>query len=266
MIKTGFEYFDETIHDLEKYRLILIGERPNIGKTAFVVSLARNIAVDQQIPMALFSLELSSEQVLSRVTCNVCRLDYNKVINGQLSDKEKDFFASTQEKLKESPLYIDDSKALSVSDFACKLRNTIKEHKVKVVIVDYLQLMKANKNRESSKQESTYVLKCLRKLADELHITIVLMSLLQRRRKRTQEKPTLHSLKAMVSSFDKYAELAALIYVPDYYYSILPDIEMKENNSDYMARIMIETNHFGPKKSFLLFFNIGACRLYNRIV
>lgn len=205
---TGFLKFDELIGNLDRARLIIVGGRTAMGKTTFAISMAKNIAVDQQIPTAFFSLEMTLKLLSLRVVCNICQLDNRKIMNGQLTKKEANLFAFKKRELNELPLYIDDTQGLSISEFNTRVRTLIDRHNVRVVIIDYLQLLNGDKTYENRKQESTNVLKRLRGLADELNITIVVLSQLQRRKVRGWIKPTIYSLRVYVS-FDKYADVVA---------------------------------------------------------
>lgn len=260
---TGFKAFDEMIGNLDKVRLILVGGRPAMGKSAFAISLAKNIAVEQKISSLFFSLEMSSEQLLRRIVCNICQLDGRRLLNGFLSEKEKALFETEKENLIKFPLYIDDTPGLSIQEFHSIVKNMVREHDVKVVFIDYLQLMNADVKIDDHIKEVSLITKNLRRLADDLNITIVVCTQICRRKVRGWKKTCLVNLR-MYGTMDKYADVVALIHRPEYYH--LQNSESKDQDKHGLAQIFIRKNCHGEKGYFFLKFDSGASRFYEPII
>ena len=259
-ISTGFPKFDELIHGLEKVRLIVVGGRSAMGKSAFVISIAKNVAVDQRIPIGFFSLELSAKHITNRLACNISELDAKKVEQESWDENERDVFHKGIEKLKACPIYIDDTPGLSIIEFESKARQMIDEHNVKLFFVDYLQLMSGSGEIENRIREYSMIAKRLRELADKLNITIIVCSQLQDRKFKGWKKPCLVNLKAY-GNIDKYADVVALIHRPEYY--CILSSETKKQNKDGIAEFLVKKNTIGPIGRFLLRFDVGASRFYS---
>jgi len=173
-LSTGFPKIDEMTSGWQNSDLIIIAARPAMGKTAFVVSMARYMAVDQGIPVALFNLEMSSVQLVKRFLSNVCEIDGQKIKSGRLDDVEWARLNNRMAGLEAAPLYINDTPSLSVFELRTKARRLVSQHQVKLIIIDYLQLMNASGmsfgNRE---QEVSTISRSLKMLAKELNIPII---------------------------------------------------------------------------------------------
>ncbi|MBF1047763.1 MAG: replicative DNA helicase, partial [Porphyromonadaceae bacterium] len=143
-LSTGFPKIDEMTSGWQNSDLIIIAARPAMGKTAFVVSMARYMAVDQGIPVALFNLEMSSVQLVKRFLSNVCEIDGQKIKSGRLDDVEWARLNNRMAGLEAAPLYINDTPSLSVFELRTKARRLVSQHQVKLIIIDYLQLMNAS--------------------------------------------------------------------------------------------------------------------------
>ena len=180
-ISSGFGGIDAMTAGWQKSDLIIIAARPAIGKTAFVLSMAKYIAVDNKIPVALFNLEMSSVQLVKRLISNVCELPGEKLKNGQLEQFE---WAQLDERisvLENTPLFIDDTPSLSVFELRTKVRRLVREHDIKIIIIDYLQLMNASgMNFGNREQEVSTISRSLKMLAKELDIPIIALSQLNR--------------------------------------------------------------------------------------
>ena len=180
-LTSGFKDIDELTSGWQNSDLIIIAARPAMGKTAFVVSMAKNMAVDHGIPVALFNLEMSAVQLVKRFLSNVCEIDGQKIKSGRLDDGEWTRLHNRIGMLEGAPLYINDTPSLSVFELRTKARRLVREHQVKMIIIDYLQLMNASGmsfgNRE---QEVSTISRSLKMLAKELNIPIIALSQLNR--------------------------------------------------------------------------------------
>ena len=170
-ISSGFDGIDAMTAGWQKSDLIIIAARPAIGKTAFVLSMAKYIAVDNKIPVALFNLEMSSVQLVKRLISNVCELPGEKLKSGQLENFEWTQLDERISVLENTPLYIDDTPSLSVFELRTKVRRLVREHDIKIIIIDYLQLMNASgMNFGNREQEVSTISRSLKMLAKELDI------------------------------------------------------------------------------------------------
>ena len=180
-IASGFHALDRMTSGWQNSDLVILAARPAMGKTAFALSMAKNIAVDQNIPVALFSLEMSNVQLINRVIVNTCEIKGEKIKSGQLEDYE---WAQLDNKIKDligKPMFVDDTPSLSVFELRTKARRLVKEHGVKLIMIDYLQLMNASGMSFGSRQEEVSTIsRSLKGLAKELNIPILALSQLNR--------------------------------------------------------------------------------------
>ena len=152
-ISTGFTKLDKITAGWQPSDLVIIAGRPAMGKTSFALSLAKNIAIDNRIPVAFFSLEMNNVQLVNRLLSNVCSISGSKILSGQLDPSDWERFDNNLRKMDGAPIYVDDTPGLSVFELRTKARRLVREHGIKVLIVDNLQLMNANGNRFNSRQE-----------------------------------------------------------------------------------------------------------------
>ena len=180
-LQSGFHKLDRLTSGWQNSDLIIIAARPAMGKTAFVLSMAKNMAVDYNYPVAVFSLEMSSLQLVNRLISNVCSLESEKIRNGQLNQPEWENLMTRTRSLSTAPLYIDDTPSLSIFELRTKARRLVREHGVKIIIIDYLQLMNATGMKFGSReQEVSTISRNLKQLAKELNIPIIALSQLNR--------------------------------------------------------------------------------------
>lgn len=152
-LPTRFVKLDEITSGFQPSDLIILAGRPAMGKTTLAVSLIRNIAIDNKVPVAFFSMEMTKVQVMQKLISNYCTIDGKKVINGQLDPVDWESYDARRKAMKGSPLYIDDTPGLSIYDLKTRARRMAREHKIKLIIIDYLQLMNANGMRFYNRQE-----------------------------------------------------------------------------------------------------------------
>jgi len=180
-LESGFTKLDKMTSGWQNSDLIIIAARPAMGKTAFVLSMAKNIAVDYRNPVALFSLEMSNVQLVNRLIANVCEIPSEKIKSGQLANYEWQQLDYKLKNLMDAPLYVDDTPSLSVFELRTKARRLVREHGVRIIIIDYLQLMNASGMAFGSRQEEVSTIsRSLKGLAKELSIPIIALSQLNR--------------------------------------------------------------------------------------
>ncbi len=224
-ISSGYTNLDKMTSGWQNSDLIIIAARPAMGKTAFALSMARNIAIEQGIPMALFSLEMSNVQLINRVITNVCEIESGKLRNGQLMPFEWGQLDSKIKSLYGKPLYLDDTPGLSVYELRSKARRLVQEHGIKIIMIDYLQLMTANtSNRFGSRQEEVSTIsRSLKGLAKELNIPIIALSQLNRDVEKREggdgkqgKRPQLSDLRES-GAIEQDADIVCFIHRPEYY-------------------------------------------------
>ncbi len=176
-IPTGYTDLDDKTSGWQNSDLVIIAGRPAMGKTAFALSLAKNIAVDEHIPVAFFSLEMSNVQLVNRLISNVCEISGKKILNGQLDKEEWKRLDRNLRLLQGAPIYVDDTPGMGIFELRTKARRLVRENKVRLIIIDYLQLMNANGSRFGSRQEEVSTIsRSLKGLAKELNIPILALS------------------------------------------------------------------------------------------
>jgi replicative DNA helicase len=195
-IRTGYYDLDELTNGLQNSDLIILAARPSIGKTSLALNIATNVAFDTKIPVAIFSLEMSKEQLVERVICSFSEVNLQKFRTGNLTDQAYANIASSIGKIHTIPFYIDDTPDVSIMDVRSKARRLQAEKGTFLLIVDYLQLMHSQERVENRVQEISKITRQMKNLARELHIPIILLSQLSRDiEKRQDKKPVLSDLR-----------------------------------------------------------------------
>ncbi len=247
-ITSGFEDIDKMTSGWQKSDLVIIAARPAMGKTAFVLSMAKNIAVDYKIPVAVFNLEMSSVQLGKRLISNVCEISNDSLKSGKLSTDEWGRLSETIKVLDDAPLYINDTPSLSVFQLRSQARWLVKDKGVQMIIIDYLQLMNASGmgfgNRE---QEVSIISRSLKTLAKELKIPIIALSQLNRGvENRTGDKnskrPQLSDLRES-GAIEQDADMVCFIHRPEYY-QIFQDEEGRDLHG--VGEFIIAKHRNGP--------------------
>ena len=220
-ISTGFTRLDDMTCGWQNSDLVIIAGRPAMGKTAFALSLAKNIAADQKIPMAFFSLEMSDVQLTNRLISNACKIEGKKLLSGQLDRADWLKLDRKIDILKDAPLYIDDTEGLSVMDLRSKARRLVKEHGVRLIMIDYLQLMTASGMKYNSRQEEVSLIsRSLKGLAKELNIPVLALSQLNRgvesRVGAEGKRPQLSDLRES-GAIEQDADMVVFLHRPEYY-------------------------------------------------
>lgn len=267
-IASGFHALDRMTSGWQNSDLVILAARPAMGKTAFALSMAKNIAVDQNIPVALFSLEMSNVQLINRVIVNTCEIKGEKIKSGQLEDYE---WAQLDNKIKNligKPMFVDDTPSLSVFELRTKARRLVKEHGVKLIMIDYLQLMNASGMSFGSRQEEVSTIsRSLKGLAKELNIPILALSQLNRGvENRPGGENTLDSKRPQLSdlresgAIEQDADMVIFIHRPEYYH-----LYKDENGNDLRGKavIIIAKHRNGAVGDVLLTFKGQYARFEN---
>jgi replicative DNA helicase len=221
-IATGFEKLDKITSGWQPSDLIIIAARPGMGKTAFVLSMARNIAIDFGHPVALFSLEMSSVQLITRLISSETGLSSEKLRTGKLEKHEWEQLSIKVKNLEKAPLFIDDTPSLSIFDLRAKSRRLASQHGIKLIVVDYLQLMTAGgsngKGGGNREQEISTISRNLKALAKELSVPVIALSQLSRavETRGTSKRPLLSDLRES-GAIEQDADIVSFIYRPEYY-------------------------------------------------
>jgi len=217
-LATGYSELDALTSGWQNSDLIIIAARPAMGKTAFVLSMAKNMAVDFNIPVAVFSLEMSNIQLVNRMISNVCEIKGETIRSGRLSDREWEQLNARVKFLFGAPMYIDETPGLSITELRTKARRLVREHGVKIIIIDYLQLMNASGMKFGSReQEVSTISRNLKALAKELNIPIIALSQLNRSTETREDKrPVLSDLRES-GAIEQDADFVAFIHRPEYY-------------------------------------------------
>ena len=216
-IPTGFHELDIMTAGLQKSDFIVIAGRPSMGKSALAASIVEHAGVVQKVPCAFFSLEMSKEQLVQRMLCSVAHVNAHKVRTGFFSPNDWPKLMEAAQKLSESPVFIDDSAAISVLELRAKARRLKARHDIKLVVVDYLQLMKSTSASESRQQEISEITRSLKALARELDVPVIGISQLSRAvEQRADHRPMLSDLRES-GAIEQDADLVILLLREEYY-------------------------------------------------
>ena len=216
-VPSGFTALDRITSGWQKSDLVIIAARPGMGKTAFVVSALRNAAVDFKIPVAIFSLEMASVQLVNRMISAEAELEGEKIKKGNLADHEWAQLVHKTSRLSSAPIFIDDTPALSILELRAKCRRLKAEHNVQLIVIDYLQLMRGEQggNRE---QEIASISRALKGIAKELNVPVLALSQLSRgvETRGGDKRPQLSDLRES-GSIEQDADIVMFLYRPEYY-------------------------------------------------
>lgn len=218
-LNTGFSELDAITAGLQPSDMIILAARPSMGKTALALNIARNVAVSQQesTAVALFSLEMSKEQLALRLLCSEARVTQDNVRHAMISDDDMGRLAQAVEKLWECPIYIDDTPSISVLEMRGKCRRLKAEHGLGLIVIDYLQLMNSSGRAENRVQEIAIIARGLKALAREMKVPVIALSQLSRMvESRSPRRPQLSDLRES-GAIEQDADLVLFLYRPAYY-------------------------------------------------
>ena len=256
---TGFTDLDYLTSGFQPSDLIILAARPSMGKTAFALNIARNTAVEAQNAVALFSLEMSKEQLTMRMLCAEARVDSHRLRGGFLSNEDWANITQAASVLSEAPIFIDDSPDLSSLDVRAKARRLKMDNKLGLVIIDYLQLMQGRRNTERRDLEISEISRSLKALAKELEVPVVALSQLNRKlEERTDKRPKLSDLRES-GALEQDADVVMFIYRDEVY-------NRDENNPNAgKAEIIVAKHRNGPTGDVPLAF-VHACTRFENLM
>lgn len=238
-ISTGFTDFDAKTAGLQKSDLILIAARPSMGKTAFVLNVAQYAAVRDHVPVAIFSLEMSKEQLVNRMLCAEALVDAQKVRTGELNSDDWSKLVESMGVLSEAPIYIDDTPGITAMEIRAKCRRLKIEKGLGLVVIDYLQLMSGSDRSDSRQQEISEISRSLKAIAREIEAPVIALSQLSRAcEARSDHRPMLSDLRES-GAIEQDADLVAFLYRDEYYF---PEKTEKKNQ----AELIIAKQRNGP--------------------
>ncbi len=246
-VASGFTDFDRQTAGLQRSDLIIVAGRPSMGKTAFAINLAENAIIKEGMSVAVFSMEMSGEQLSMRMMSSLGRIDQHKVRTGRLEDEDWPRLTSAVEILKDAKLYIDDTPALTPAELRSRCRRLAREHGLDMVIVDYLQLMQVPGTKENRATEISEISRSLKAMAKELDIPVIALSQLNRSlEQRPNKRPVMSDLRES-GAIEQDADVIVFIYRDEVYDDESPD--------KGVAEIIIGKQRNGPigtiKLSFL---------------
>ena len=251
-VGTGFTELDRITAGWQRSDLIILASRPGMGKTAFALTMARNVTVDFKKPVAFFSLEMSAVQLVTRLIASETGISAEKLKRGDLTNDEWDQLSVKIGNLVEAPLFIDDTPALSIFELRAKSRRLKSQHNIELIVVDYLQLMQGSSDTKGNReQEISHISRSLKSLSKELNIPVIALSQLSRNvESRTSKKPILSDLRES-GAIEQDADLVLFIYRPEYY-------KLDEDNHGKptagLAEISIAKNRNGATKDITMKF------------
>lgn len=251
-IGTGFNDIDFLLSGFQDSNLIVLAARPGQGKTAFVINVAQHISVNLKIPVGIFSLEMSKEELVDRLLINQSDIDAWRLKTGKLSEEDFEKLSQAMGELADAPIFIDDTPGISINEMRTKARRLQLEHNLQILIVDYLQLADPGKRFESRVQEVTYVSQNLKNLARELKIPVVAVSQLSRAvEHRGEKKPQLADLRES-GAIEQDADVVMFLYSQD-----------EEMLPQRIVKVLVAKHRNGPTGEKELLFRGDRIRFYN---
>ena len=263
-ITTGYTDLDDATSGWQASDLIILAGRPAMGKTSFALSLAKNAAIDNNIPVAFFSLEMNNVQLVNRLISNVCEIEGKKILNGNMDQQDWQRLDVNLRKMQGKPLYIDDTPGLSIFELRTKARRLAREKGIKMIMIDYLQLMNANGMRFGNRQEEVSTIsRSLKGLAKELNIPVLALSQLNRTVENREgiegKRPQLSDLRES-GAIEQDADMVLFVHRPEYYHIYQDE---KGNDLHGMAQVIIAKHRKGSTGDVLLTFEGQYTRFSN---
>ena len=243
-ISTGFVEFDRMTNGLHAAEMIVIAARPSMGKTALAMNIAEHVAVHEKLPVAVFSLEMSSQQLVQRLLCSRARVNLQKVRDGFLAERDFPSLTAAASRLAEAKIFIDDSAGLTILELRAKARRMKAQQDIKLIVVDYLQLLRSTTRRaqDNRQLEISEISAGIKGLAKELKVPIIVLAQLNRQPEaRTGGKPRLSDLRES-GSIEQDADLVGLLVRPEIY----EDDEEARAEKEGEAELIIAKQRNGP--------------------
>ncbi|WP_185862027.1 replicative DNA helicase [Blattabacterium cuenoti] len=266
-ISSGFYKMDKITSGWQNSDLIILASRPGMGKTTFMLSMVKNIVVEQKIPVIIFSLEMSSIQLITKLISSETGISSEKIKRANLSNLDWECLINKSKKLKDAPLFIDDTPSLSIFSLRAKCRHLISQHGIKLILIDYMQLMGINdhgskfQNRE---QEISIISRNLKSIAKELDIPIIALSQLSRavETRGGSKRPLLSDLRES-GAIEQDADIVLFIYRPEYYGFRIWDSDEENDSCVGQAEIIIAKHRNGGLDKFRLKFISDQAKFVN---
>ena len=264
-LRTDFYELDTMTNGLQKSDLIIIAARPSMGKTALALNIAQNVAIKEKVPVAVFSLEMSKEQLVQRMLCSQAEVDTQRLKTGNMQSKDWDKLASAMNDFANAPIYIDDTSGCTLTDIRAKCRRLKMEEKdLGLVVIDYLQLMESSGKEDRMQQIST-ISRGLKTLARELDVPVVVLSQLNRAvESRTDKRPMLSDLRES-GAIEQDADIVMFIYRDEYYKKTDEDDEVTKAAAKGESEIIIAKHRNGPVGMVKLLFQGNITKFKNPI-
>jgi replicative DNA helicase len=257
-IMTGFHDMDEMLNGMQRGEMIIVAARPSMGKTSFAMNMIEGVAADQQIPCAVFSLEMSKQQLAQRLLCSRGNIDSHKLRKGMLSNEDHQKLAMVVGELAKAPIFVDDAAGLTVLDLRAKCRRLKREHNIQAIMIDYLQLMEESTG-DSRQQQISTISRGIKAVARELMVPVVCLSQLNRASEgRDGHRPRMSDLRES-GAIEQDADVIMLLHREDYYH---------KGEADYVqtnvAEVIIEKQRNGPTGMVELIFDGKCTRFRNK--
>ncbi len=256
-LETGFFELDDMMNGLQNGEMVIVAARPSMGKTAFAMNIVEHIAADSMMPCAVFSLEMSKQQLAQRMLCSRGEIDAHKLRKGMLQAHEYAHLANVVGELAKAPIWVDDSPGLTPLELRAKARRLKLQHDVKCIMIDYMQLMD-NPGVESRQQQISEISRGIKAVARELNIPVIALSQLNRASEgRDGHRPRMSDLRES-GSIEQDADVIALLHREDYYRMSEPDFQ-----PDNIAEVIIAKQRNGPTGTVKLTFMNKTTRFEN---
>jgi replicative DNA helicase len=256
-LESGFHELDDMLNGLQKGEMIIVAARPSMGKTAFAMNIVEHVAADQRLPCAIFSLEMSKQQLAQRMLCSRGQIDAHKLRKGMLNSQEYTKLATVVGELAKAPIWVDDSPGLSPLELRAKARRLKRQHDIKCLMIDYMQLMD-NPGPENRQQQITEISRAVKSVARELGIPVICLSQLNRATEgRDGHRPRMSDLRES-GSIEQDADVVMLLHREDYYRMSDPDFQ-----PDNIAEVIVAKQRNGPTGTLKLTFLNRTTRFEN---
>ena len=264
-VSTGFDKLDMTLNGLNKSDLIILAARPAMGKTALALNIAQNVAINEKVPVCIFSLEMSAGQLVQRMLCSQAEVDSQRVKTGQMQPKDWEKLTQAMDDFHNARIYIDDSGGCTLTDVRTKLRRLKSQVKdLGLVVIDYLQLMESS-GKEDRLQQISAISRGLKILAKELDVPVLALSQLSRQvESRNDKRPMLSDLRES-GSIEQDADIVMFIYRADYYAKAdeSEEEEAIKANSKGLSEVIIAKHRNGPVDTVKLLFQSNITKFKN---
>jgi len=263
-VPSGFLGLDEILGGFQKSDLIIVAARPSMGKTAFALSTARNAAVDDNVPIAIFSLEMATIQLVTRLICAEARINAHSVRTGKFKAEDGPRISRTAHKLSQSPIYIDDTPGQTVLEIRAKARRLKAEKNIGLIIIDYLQLMSSSSRMDNREREISNISRSLKSLAKELNVPVIALSQLNRAvETRTDKRPQLSDLRES-GSIEQDADVVIFLTRPEYYgITQFTEGKFRGESTEGIAEVIVGKQRNGPTGEIMLKFIKDFARFEN---